>query len=334
METKEPTKPRGVKTSLKKDNRTTLKIANSTIVIGETYEVRPKMDYTAPDGMQKAGTTKLLHEGNAEVRGINFDENKRKWDTGFDESSLCNSDLLDAEKSATLKSFNKNIKEPFELAYNVDCSSTNDNFWAEYTYEVKTNKSFNTEDPKDLFDLFQAIKHGRVCEVGERDYALQKANYTLKNIDKVKSLEEERMADKFEAIATFSIMLNEDFDKDDTLLALLEWLQITNVRGAEKSTLRNIVMRMFDNPTNGYDFARRFLEAIKLTESADGKKRMELFSVLQKLYLKNKIEQKRGTMYIDGHLLGNTLKEASQKALQNTEIADALYTAYENHISK
>ena len=56
METKEPTKPRGVKTSLKKDNRTILKIANSTIVIGETYEVRPKMDYTAPDGMQRAGT--------------------------------------------------------------------------------------------------------------------------------------------------------------------------------------------------------------------------------------------------------------------------------------
>lgn len=334
METTETTKPRGQKTSLKKDNRTILKIANSTIVIGETYEVRPKIDYTAPDGMQRAGTTKLLHEGNAEVRGINFDENKRKWDTGFDESSLCNFDLLESEKTATVKSFIANIKTPYEKAYNVDCSSNNDAFWSEYTYEIKTNKSFNTEDVKDLFDLFQALKHGRLCEVGERDYALQKANYNIKNIDKVKTLEEERMADKFEAIATFSIMLNEDLEKNDTLLALLEWLQITNVRGAEKSTLRNIVMRMFDHPVNGYDFSRRFLEAIKLTESADGKKRMEVFSILQKLYLKNKIEQKRGVMYIDGHLLGNTLKEASQRALQNTEISDAIYTAYENHFSK
>jgi hypothetical protein len=334
METKEPTKPRGTKTSLKKDNRTTLKIANSTIIIGETYEVRPKTDYTAPDGMQRAGTTKYLNAGNAEIRGINFDEEKRKWDTGFDESSLCNFDLLDAEKTATVKLFNKHIKEPYESAYNVDCSSNNDSFWLEYTYEIKTNKSFNTEDPKDLFDLFQAIKHGRLCEAGERDYALQKANYTLKNTDKVKTLEEERMADKFEAISTFSVMLNENLEKDDTLLALLEWLQITNVRNAEKSTLRNIVMRMFDHPINGYEFSRRFLESIKLTESADGKKRMELFSVLQKLYLKNKIEQKRGTMYIDGHLLGNTLKEASQKAMDNPEISDAIYTSYENNISK
>lgn len=333
METKEPTKTRGKGTSLKKDNRTTLKIANSTIVIGETYEVRPKVDYTAPDGMQRAGTTKLLHEGNAEVRGINFDENKRKWDTGFDESSLCNFDLLDSEKAATVKAFNSNIKEPYEKAYNVDCSSNNDEFWSEYTYEIYTNKSFNTEDVKDLFDLFQALKHGRLCEVGERDYALQKANYNIKNIDKVKSIEEERMADKFEAIATFSIMLNQDITKDDTLLAILEWLQITNVRGAEKSALRNIVMRMFDNPNSGYDFSRRFLEAVKLTDSAQGKKRMEIFSILQKLYLKNKIEQKRGVMYIDGHLLGNTLKEASQKALQNSEISDAIYLAYENHIS-
>lgn len=334
METKEPTTKRGTKTSLKKENRTVLKIANSTIIIGETYEVRPKVDYSAPDGMQRAGTTKFLHEGNGEVRGINFDESRRKWDTGFDESSLCNFDLLESEKVATVKSFNKNIKEPYESAYNIDCSSNNEKFWSEYTYEVKTNKSFNTEDVKDLFDLFQALKHGRLCEVGERDYALQKANYNIKNIDKVKTLEEERMADKFEAIATFSVMLNEDLEKDDTLLALLEWLQITNVRGAEKNTLRNIVMRMFDHPTNGYDFSRRFLEAIKLTESSEGKKRMELFSILQKLYLKNKIEQKRGTMYIDGHLLGNTLKEASQKSLQNTEIGDAIYTAYENYISK
>lgn len=329
METDKPKTTRG-KTSLTKDTRTTLKIANTIIIIGQTYDVRPKVDKTAPDGMQRAGTTKYLHDGNGEERGIPFDENKRKWDTGFDELSLCNFDLLANERSEVVKQFNKYIKEPFEKAYMVDCSSNNDGFWLEYGFGIHTNKTFNTEDPKDLFDLFHALKQGRICEVGEKDHALQKANYTIKNTDKVKTLEEERMNDKFDALAKFSVMLNEDLEKDDTLVSLLEWLQVTNVRGADKRTIQTVVMRMFENPTQGYEFSRRFLEAIKLTESADGKKRMELFSALQKLYLKNKIEQKRGTLYLNGILLGNTLKEASQKALQSTEISDSIYTTYEN----
>lgn len=324
----ETTTPKNKKTSLAKDTRTVLRVANTDIVIGESYEVRPKVDYSAPDGMIKAGTTKYLHEGNAEIKSINYDESKRMWDTGFDEQSLCNSDLLVNERK-NVALYNKYIKEPYEKAYREDCGATNDNFWNNYTYELYTNKSFNTEDPKDLFDLFQALKHGAICEPGEKDYALKGANYTIKNVAKVKSLEEERLAEKFEAITTFSIMLKEDLKKDDTLLALLEWMQVANVRGADKDIIRNVVMRMFDHPTQGYDTARRFLEAVKLTESVDGKKKMELFSLLQKLYLKNKIDQKRGTLYLGTHLLGNTLKEATQKALDNPDLAKEIYSTYE-----
>jgi len=324
----ETTVPKNKKTSLTKDTRTILKVANTEIVIGETYEVRPKIDYTAPDGMLKAGTTKYLHEGNSEIRGINYDDNKRMWDTGFEETSLCNSDLLTNEKEL-VKQYIKYVKQPYENAYQADCSATNDEFWNTYTYELYTNKSFNTSDPKDLFDLFEALKHGRICEPGEKDYALKNANYTVKNIAKVKSLEEDRLAEKFEALTTFSIMLKEDLEKDDTLLALLEWMQVANVRGAEKDVIRNVVMRMFDHPTQGYDSARRFLEAVKLTESVDGKKKMELFSALQKIYLKNKIDLKRGTLYLGSHLLGNTLKEASQRALDNPDLAKEIYSTYE-----
>ena len=56
---------------------------------------------------------------------------------------------------------------------------------------------------------------------------------------------------------------------------------------------------------------------------------MELFSLLQQLYLKNQIEQKRGTLYIGGHILGNTLKEASQRALDNPDLSKEIYSTYE-----
>ena len=63
METKEKT-TRGTTATLKKDNAIKIKVANSTITIGETYEISPKIDRTAPDGMQEKETTKFLNEGN------------------------------------------------------------------------------------------------------------------------------------------------------------------------------------------------------------------------------------------------------------------------------
>ena len=48
--------------SFKKDNEVTLKVANTEIKIGSTYEVIGKLDRSAPDGFQKNNTTKGIIE--------------------------------------------------------------------------------------------------------------------------------------------------------------------------------------------------------------------------------------------------------------------------------
>ena len=327
-ETKKPTS-RTV-ASAKKDNEIIIKISNSYIKVGETYEISSKRDGTAPDGMQDKETTKFLNEGNKEIRSIYYDESRRAWDTGFYPESMCLVNMLNEDESYK-QAYIKHIKIPYEKAFNVDCSQTNNEFWDNYRYEIKVNKSFKTSDPKDLFDLFHALAQGRVCEVGEKDPILQKANYTIRNLEAVKSVEDSRLEDKFEATSTFMVLLNTDKEK---LYSVLEWIQLSEVRTMDDKVIKSTFLRSFDHPKTGYDFSRRFLEGLKMYDTDNGKKQMEYFIICQKLLTKNKVERKLGVLYYDGLMLGNSVKEVSLKALTNTEISDKLVQGLKAHLTK
>ncbi len=307
-----------------------LKIANSFITLGETYEVIPKKDISAPDGMQEKGTTKFLNEGNKEVRALYFDETRNAFDTGFYLQSWCHSNIL-KEDEGYIKQYNTFVREPYEKMFNVDCSETNFKFWDKYRYEVRTNKSYKTSDPKDMFDLFHALMQARVCEPNEKDNILQKANYNIRNLEVEKTNEEQRLEDKFAAAAEFGILLKTDKEK---LYSVLEWMQMTSVRLMEDKVINTTFLRFFDDAKNGYEFARRFMEGLKMYDTPHGKTQMELFSITQQLLIKNKVEKKNNQLYLDGILIGNTPQEVSQKALNNEELAENLKKAYKNAFVK
>lgn len=328
METKAKT-VRGNVPSTKKDNTIVLTIQNSTIKIGETYEVSPKLDRTAPDGMQEKETTKFLNTGNKESRAIPFDEARRAWDTGFYPESNCFKGTMTTLED--IKLYNTHIREPYEKAFSVDCSQTNNTFWDKYRYDLKSFSSLNTEDPKARFDLFHALAQARMCEVGEKDDILQKANYTIRNIEAVKSTEDLRLEDKYTATSSFITLIAGDREK---LNSILEWIQMSDVSSMDERVLKSTFLRSFDNPKTGYDFARRFLEGLKMYDNDNGKKQMEFFRITQKLVVKNKIDKKLGALYLDGVLLGNTVKEVSLKALTQSDISDLLYSSYKKHFSE
>ena len=307
-----------------------IKVANTEIVIGDKYEVVPKKDYEAPDGFQEFGTTKILHSGVKEVRGVSFDEQINLYDTGFDEDSESNNRLERGSKEVVIDTYNKIIKAPYEKKFRIDASSHNDSFWESYMYEIYTGKVFDTSKVKDLFDLFQALQQGRICESGEKDATLQRtANYCIKNNRKTQSLKEERSENKFRAVATYMTMLDAfNASKDDTLYTILEWNQISNVRGTDKESLQRLGYKMFDHDKLGYENAIKFLEAYDLSKTEKGLELLEMHAILTKLYAKNKIEYKKSQYFIDGQLLGNHFKEAAQVALSNAEIKKTVQGEY------
>ena len=321
------------------DKRVTIRVANTDIHIGETYEVIGKRDLDAPSGFIKNNTTKLLMAGIQEVRCVAYDPDMERFNTGFEVHSPCNIKIPSYERAALVDQYVKLVQQPYERAYNKDTSAINKDFWAgnnsgakPYMLEIWTGKKFDTAKIKDLFDLFHALKQGFICEEGEKDSDLQKASYCIKNTNKVISLQEERENNKFEAVATFSVLLGTvDADENDTLYTILEWMQISNIRGADKETLKRTFLKLLANEKTGYDSAKRFLEAYNLSDSDKGREKMEIFAMLSKLQLKRKIEFKRNQYFLDEELLGNHLKGAAETALQKPELKETIIKAYENY---
>jgi hypothetical protein len=321
------------------NKRVTVRVANTDIHIGESYEVIGKRDLDAPSGFIENNTTKLLMSGIKELRSVPYDEVLERFDTGFEEQSSCNYKIPNYEKGALVEQYVKFIKEPYEKSYNKDVSAVNSDFWMgnvdgakPYICEIFTGKQFDTKNPKDLFDLFHALKQGFICEEGEKDADLQKAKYCIKNKNKVISLQEERENDKFEAISTFKVLLDSaDEDENDSLYTILEWMQISNIRGADKETLKRTFVKLISNEKTGYDSAKRFLEAYNLSHSEKGREKMEIFAMLSKLQLRRKIEFKRNQYFLEDELLGNHLKGASEMALLKPELRESIIRAYETY---
>ena len=311
----ETTKPKTNKANIKP---TKIKIANTEVVLGQTYEIAHKFDGSASDGMQSIGATKFPLEGVAEVKGLYFDENRNAFDTGFYVESVCNSNILQSESPADMVAiYEKWIKEPYEKRMNVNCSETNYEFWKNYKYEAKVNRSLNTGDPVELFELFHMLKQGAVCNEGEKNSVYQKARYTIKNLAVQKSKEDEKLDNKIKAITLLNTLLNSDPEK---IYTVLEYLQMSSPRSMETETLRRVYMRMLDDDSKGGEFQRRFLEASDKYNSEQGKLEMEYFSMVQRLFLKGKITKKAGSLYHeDGMLLANSPKEIAIKCITDVD---------------
>lgn len=295
-----------------------LKIANTVIEFGKVYTVDHKFDGSAPDGMKEIGATKFPLVGVANSEKVYFDENRNVFDTGFYKESLCNNSILESENPEEMvRLYNTYIREPYEKRMHVDCSESNFEFWDKFSYKVRVNKDYKTDDPVDMFELFHALKQGVICNKGEKNAFLQKAQFNISNIEAIKSKEDAKFDNKMKAVNTFNLYFDSDKEK---LYTILEYLQAVNPRGTADDVLKRTYLRQLDDVKNGTDFVNRFLEASEKYNEPKGQLEMQYFAVAQKLYLKNKITKKIGFFYDDkGNILANSLKDIARKCSLDSE---------------
>lgn len=316
----------------KKSTPIKLKVANTEFQLGDILEVTPKLDRDAPSGFQQFGTSKLLMKGIAEPFSISFDEDLQLWDTGFDEIHPSNNNIPIGQKSTVVKSYIEHIKEPYEEKFRKDLDSTNDEFWSTYIVDVYKGRRFDTNNEKDLLDLYLTLKNGKVCEEKETNYHLRKANYNITNVKQVQTVQEKKEDTIFTAMGTLKVKLDAfDPKKDnDDIYTILEWINIANIRGSDKETVKKVILKQFTNEKTGYDTCRRFLNACEMFEDKTKKEVMENFSVLSKLSHKRKIEFKKRQYFINGQLLGNNLKEAAENIKNDDELRNLVTEAYKS----
>ena len=319
--------------AFKKNERpSSIKIANTEIVIGKKYSVDHKMDKTAPDGMIELGATKYPLVGVAASEKVYFDDTRNVFDTGFYTQSICNDYLLESENpDEIVRIYNTLIREPYEKQMNVSLAETNFAFWDNFSYKVQVNKTYNTNDIVDLFELFLALKQGVICNKGERNSRFQKAQYNISNPEAIKNKEDIKFDNKMKAINTFNLLLESDIEKAYTIL---EYLQATDPRATHIDVLRRQYLRTLEADKTGTDSVDRFLEAVEKYNQPKGQLEMQYFAMVQKLYLKKKIILVKGIFQTeDFYPLAGSLKDIARKCAidGDKEFKDKVEELYQKH---
>lgn len=291
-----------------KSKNNTIKVGNFDIVIGRTYVIEDRPDNSVEEFAVR-GLTKYPSKDIGELRQAPFNEVYGMFDTGFskDDPSNKGRDITESDIAVA----NAKIRVPFEKKFKKDLEPTNNAFWGEDSLSVVhlyKNKLFNTTIEKDLFDLYQALKHYWVVVKGDRDQRTVGVPYVL--VDTATQIDDAiKSASKvYDAVLLFAKLLASS-GKDDKLYTILDWMgSIKNSRNMSNDQLQ----QQFQLNSKREDFCNKFIEISEMYESDKFREEMNNFSTLAQLNSDKKIKFTQGKYYLDGVLIGNSLKEGAK----------------------
>lgn len=301
---------------------------NGITIKGDTlYQVIPKVDLNAPDGFVSNGTSKLLMDGIDEGAPCAFNEYQKVWDTGFYVKSPCYAGKKVSDVEILVAELQEHIVKPFEEFHGenaLDHKASNNPFWDNFGGKLRNGKVFNTNKPKDLVELYIAILHNWVASPEGKSQNL-KASYCIVNKEAATSVKEQRQGEKLEGIGNYYTMLNNNREE---LLDILEYNTIISDRKMDDKTLTGVVMTLFEDPKEGFNSIKRFVEAVKRNKFPKSREEFSIHSSLTELRRKRKITQQYGELYFGDELLGSNLKDATARVMKDKDlkikIADAL----------
>lgn len=301
--------------------KTQIKIGNITIEIGKRYILDHKFDGSAPDGLKKIEATRLPFDRNSISDCVWYDETQRLYDTGFYPQSYCLSQYTPSEREELVKVYNKQIREPYEKTVNVNLDSSSKNeFYKDYKFELYVNKEFDTTNPLDLFDLFNAILQTRVCAKDERNpFYNSDAQFNLSNPSEVKNKAKDKVKKRRQALEKFVTMVDNHRDK---LNLVLEYIGRDNPEKIDNDDLKDIYFEIVHDKNTGMDFVDRFTEASSKYDTESGKEEMEFYAGVKRLLKASLIKKdKSGFKTANGdQFLGITLQDVATKCMNKDSI--------------
>ena len=182
------------------------------------------------------------------------------------------------------------------------------------------NKEFDTTNPLDLIDLFNAILQTRVCAKDERNpFYNSDAQFNLSNPSEVKNKAKDKVKKRRQALEKFTTMVDNHRDKLDLVL---EYIGRDNPAKIDKDDLKDIYFEIVHDKTTGMDFVERFTEASSKYDTEAGKEEMEFYAGAKRLLKASKIKkEKSGFKTISGEqFLGITLQDVATKCMNKDSV--------------
>ena len=303
------------------------------------YEVQEKYDSSAPDGFKEHRTSKLMSQGmEDEYSGAIWDLDKNIWDTGLHASSKVFRKAFihvpESQHKDIIKNITQYIIKPLEKeigTYKLDHVPTEitNEYWDNYKVKISRETKFNTENPKELLDLYFMLIFKKLTPIElESDPKFKQpiSYYTV--VDKEASLSKSAKfdSDRLDAIAEFGYLLK---NKKEDLVAILEYLGLS----AGKQTSNEVLIKMFnswiEHKEDKYINIKQFNEAIKEYSEEAGKEKIYIYQKLKELKALDKVKVRQGTVYLDDIQIEKGFKKSAEKIYEDEELSETFASLVE-----
>lgn len=314
-------------TSTKKEqSNVILKLYDFEIKKDTLYEIKEKLDTSAPDGFKDFNTTKVLSDLVVDTfPGAIFDEERGIWDTGLYPTSKALSRAIpdaDARKLA-LKSITLNIITPIESEKGdniLDHTQANNTFWDSYRIECHRGKLFDTSKADDLLKLYLLLVHKRVTPKEMESHPEFKqpiSMYCIVDKDSSMSREAEKEMRKAKASALFYTLLTSD---KEGLIYVLEYLGINATKASDDSVLYTVFGNYINSKEDKFQNDKLFIDAVEKYQTEEGSEELYIHSKLKELYVKGKVKYKKGEIWMDDVYVENGWRNAAAKVKTDQEL--------------
>jgi hypothetical protein len=302
-----------------------LKIYDFEIKKNTLYEIKEKLDTSAPDGFKEYNTTKVLSDTVVDTfPGAVFDRERGIWDTGLYPTSSSFMRAIQPEiRVAALKALKENIIKPIEeeKGENVlDQNSSNNRFWDSFRIDLQRGKVFDTAKAEDLLRLYLLLIHKRVTPKHMESHPEFKqpiSMYCIVDKDSSVSREAEKEMRQAKASALFYNLLSTD---REGLIRVLDYLGISATNATEDAVLYTIFGNFIKSKEDKYQNDKIFIETVERYQTEEGEEEIFIHSKLKELYIKGKVKNKKGEIWIDDVFVESGWKNAARKVKEDKEL--------------
>lgn len=302
-----------------------LKIYDFEIKKDTLYEIKEKLDTSAPDGFKEFNTTKVLSDTIVDTfPGAVFDRERGIWDTGLYPTSSSFMRAIQPEiRVSALKALKENIVKPIEAEKGenvLDQNSSNNRFWDSFRIDLQRGKVFDTAKAEDLLRLYLLLIHRRVTPKHMESHPEFKqpiSMYCIVDKDSSVSREAEKEMRQAKASALFYNLLSTD---REGLIRVLDYLGISATNATEDAVLYTIFGNFIKSKEDKYQNDKIFIETVEKYQTEDGEEEIFIHAKLKELYIKGKVKNKKGEIWIDDVFVESGWKNAARKVKEDKEL--------------
>lgn len=319
----------------KDESRVILRIYDFEIKKDTLYEIKEKLDTSAPEGFKEFNTTKVLSDMVVDTfPGAIYDEERGLWDTGlYPTSNALIRAITDSDaRSLALTSLRKNIVLPLEEEKGeniLDHTPKNNLFWDKFRIECHRGKLFDTSKTEDLLRLFLLLLHKRVTPKEMESHPEFKqpiSMYCIVDKDSSVSREAEKEMRKAKASALFYNLLNTD---KSGLLQVLDYLGISAASSSDDAVLYTVFGNFMSSKEDKFQNDKLFIDTVDKFQTEEGAEEIYIHSKLKELYVRGKVKYKKGEIWMDDVFVESGWKNAARKVKEDQEMKQIFATLIE-----